>query len=128
MIPRSYPSVYDTFNGQTKMVVFVLSSVSGLTKWIDYIPVKEIAAPTKLNSYNNDDAMSVSPLASTTGKQAWIDYIPVYLVTTGTAWSSNNDGYIPVNGSGGVVAVDNLLLENGDNLLLESGDLILLES
>lgn len=128
MIPRTFPTVYDTPNGSTKMVVYVLSSVSGLTKWIDYIPVKEVAAPTKLNSYNESDAMSVSPLVSTSGKQAWIDYIPVFIVTSGTAWSSNNDGYIPVNGSGGVVAVDNLLLENGDALLLESGDLILLEA
>jgi hypothetical protein len=128
MIPRTFPSVYSTHNGQTKMVVFVLSSVTGLTKWVDYIPVKEIVSPTRLNSYNKDDAMAVFPLASSSGKQAWVDYIPVFLVTTGTAWSTDVDGYIPVNGSGGVVAVDNLLLEDGDNLLLESGDLILLES
>ena len=128
MIPRTYPTVYNTPNGRQDMVVFVLSSVTGLTKWIDYIPVREVSSPTKLNAYDNNDAISVSPLASASGKQAWIDYIPVFLVTTGTAWSSNNDGYIPVTGSGGGAGVDNLLLENGDNLLLEDGDLILLEA
>jgi hypothetical protein len=128
MIPRTYPTVYSTPNGRQEMVIFVLSSVSGLTKWIDYIPVKEVTTPTTLNAYDNDDAIAVSPLVSTSGKLAWKDYIPVFLVTTGTAWSSDNNGYIPVNGSGGIIEVDNLLLETGDNLLLESGDLILLES
>jgi hypothetical protein len=127
MIPRTYPTVYSTPNGRQEMVIHVLSSVVGLTKWIDYIPVKEITTPTTLNAYDNDDAILVSPIASIVGKQAWKDYIPVFLVTTGVAWSSNNDGYIPVNGSGAGGLVDNLLLENGDNLLLENGDLILVE-
>ena len=127
MIPRTYPTVYSTPNGRQEMVVFALSSVSGLTQWIDYIPVKEVSSPTTLNAYDNDDAILVSPLASTTGKLAWKDYIPVYLVTTGVAWSSDNNGYIPVNGLDSDAAVDNLELEDGDDLLLESGDFILLE-
>lgn len=98
MIPRTYPSVYATANGRTDMVVYSLSSITGLKQWIDYIPVKNNASPTRLNSYGTNDAMSVSPLVSITGKKAWIDYVPVYAVANGTPWSSGQTGYIPVNG------------------------------
>lgn len=37
MVPRTFPSTYQTANGETRMVVFFLSSVSGLRKWVDYI-------------------------------------------------------------------------------------------
>jgi hypothetical protein len=98
MIPRSYPSVYDSPNGRTNMVVAVLEDVNGLSKWIDYIPVKEVEEPAKINSYNLADAMSVTVLDSVVNKKKWIDYVPVFAVESGVVWSTGNSGYIPVTG------------------------------
>jgi hypothetical protein len=98
MVPRTFPSTYETVNGETRMVVFFLSSVSGLTKWVDYIPVKFPMLETQdSNSYNNDGVVLVDPLSSTTNKQAWIDYIPVFVDANDTAaWRVDANGYIPV--------------------------------
>ena len=94
MVPQTFPSVYDT-DGQQLMTIYVLSSVSGLTKWVDYIPVKRIDVGTK-NSYNNDGYIGVSQVASTTGLAAFKDYIPVYLDESATdAWTVNATGFIP---------------------------------
>jgi hypothetical protein len=96
MIPRCYPSTYATANGETKIVVNVLASTTGLKKWIDYIPVQnQVSAPVPANSY--DTAMLVDVLASTTGKVAGRDYINVYEDASATvAWSTNANGYIPI--------------------------------
>jgi hypothetical protein len=96
MIPHTYPTVLDTTNNTRQMVVFYLSSVSGLVRWLDYIPVKEspLASP-ELNSFNTNGAIYVTGLSSTTGKQAWLDYVPVYEDSSATdAWSVNALGYI----------------------------------
>lgn len=96
MIPRCYPTVYATANGKTQMVVNILADVTGLKEWIDYIPVKNTVSPT-INSYNNDGAIEIYEIPSTTGKQAGKDYINVYEDAAKTvAWSSNNNGYIPI--------------------------------
>lgn len=95
MIPQTFPSVLDAVTKQNQAVVYRLSSVTGLTKWVDYIPVKVSAVKTVLNSYDGD--WYVKSLASTTGKKAWLDYVPVYVDSSATAkWSSNNNGYIPI--------------------------------
>lgn len=96
MIPRTYPTKYSTFNGSTEVIVKFLSSVEGLTAWIDYIPVNFGNIPSDVpNSY--DGYMSVYEITDTTSKQAWKDYIPVYLDNTKTvAWSDNANGYIPI--------------------------------
>jgi hypothetical protein len=98
MVPRTFPSTYETANGQTRMVVFFLSSVSGLRKWVDYIPVKFTMLETQVNnSYNNNGVILVDPLSSTTNKQAWVDYVPVFVDENDTAaWRVDANGFIPV--------------------------------
>lgn len=94
MIPFTFPSVGT--HGSRQCVVYPLSSVSGLTAWIDYTPVKLVTGATK-NSYDNNGAQLVTEIASTTGLQAGIDYIPVYYNNSLTkAWSTDVGGYIPV--------------------------------
>jgi hypothetical protein len=57
MVPQTFPSTYETANGQQRMVVFFLSSVFGLEKWVDYIPVKFATLENQENnSYNNSRA------------------------------------------------------------------------
>ena len=95
MIPYTFPSVLD---GTTRRcVVFPLSSVSGLTAWIDYIPAKTVTESVK-NSYDANGSQAVSELESITGLQAWLNYIPVFYSDTYTKpWSTDALGYIPVS-------------------------------
>lgn len=128
MIPRTFPSTFDGSNLQ-QMVVYILSDVTGLTEWIDYIPVKQPNSLGTANSYDINGYQKLDVLTSTTGKQAWIDYIPVYVKTSGAIpWSTDATGYIPSYPLDSDSLVNNIELENGDDLLLETGDFILLES
>jgi hypothetical protein len=96
MIPRCFPTVYATANGTTKWVVNKLESTSGLTEWIDYIPVKKLEEePAQKNTYST--GMWVEVLESLEGKVAGIDYNNVYEDSELTAeWSTNASGYIPI--------------------------------
>jgi hypothetical protein len=99
MIPRTFPSIIEAF--QTKMVVYVLPSISGLKAWIDYIPVKGVVteSATLANTYANGGYQVVKSLESLTGLQAWIGYIPVYEdASYNKPWSTDAGGYIPVGG------------------------------
>ena len=58
MIPANYPSKLDE-NNTTQMVVYYLSSVSGLERWKDYIPVQFDAVYDNGNSFGNNDVMIV---------------------------------------------------------------------
>jgi hypothetical protein len=121
----TYPSVYITLpNGATAMVVWEITSVTGLQAWIDYIPVTITQSTTaaKQNTFDYDGAISAKLMGDVTGLIAGTDYIKVYQVTSGTPWID----YIPLYDyqAGGV---NNLLLEGGDDFLLEDGSLILLE-
>lgn len=80
--------------------VYVLPSITGLKKWIDYIPV---AVPTTydaldINTFNTDGVKRTVGLSSVTGLTAWVDYTPVYVVTAtaGKQWKTDEDGWIPV--------------------------------
>jgi hypothetical protein len=98
MIPRTFPSIIEAF--QTKMVVYVLPSISGLKAWIDYIPVKGVVTedPVLANTYANAGYQVVKSQESLTG-QAWLDYIPVYEdASYNKPWSTDAGGYIPVGG------------------------------
>ena len=101
MIPQTFPSVLDSSN-RTQMVIYMLPSITGLTKWIDYIPVKSSPGEgdlTLINRYEANGYIYTTTLSDITGKQAWKDYIPVYIDSSAnTAWSNNNDGYIPMSG------------------------------
>jgi hypothetical protein len=117
MIPRTYPTTYETSNGRQQMVVYVLSSVSGLDRWVDYIPVKEIVTPSSINTTNNNGAILVDMLDSLNSKQAWKDYIPVYLDASATdAWQVSSVGFIPVNGTILPITVEYLDIQDSEAL------------
>lgn len=97
MVPRTYPSTLDTTTSNRQMVAYSLPSISGLIRWVDYIPVKVSAGPlSSANTYNNDGYIPIDFLASITGKSSWIDYIPVYIDTAATdSWQVSDAGFIP---------------------------------
>jgi len=99
MIPRTFPSVLD--NNKTKANIAFLSDVSGLTEWIDYIPVKEVTTNTTVeNTYANNGYIVTNAIADVTNLNKWEHYIPVYDVTSDTnynkKWSTDVGGYIPI--------------------------------
>jgi hypothetical protein len=78
------------------MVVYFLTSVTGLQRWSDYIPVKLVQTGS-VNSYNNNGFIAVAPIAGLSSQtQAWKEYIPVYVDSNATeAWQVSAVGYIP---------------------------------
>jgi hypothetical protein len=95
MVPATYPSTFAS-NGQQQMVVYFLTSVAGLQRWSDYIPVKLVQTGA-VNSYNNNGFIAVTVLAAVSSQtQAWKEYIPVYVDNNATgAWQVSAVGYIP---------------------------------
>lgn len=102
MIPRTFPS--QLVSGERAMTVFEITDTTGLVEWIDYIPVKEVTAGASLRgTYNAGSAFAVAVLASASGLHAGRDYIRVYVdATKSVPWTTNNDGYIPVEAVSGV--------------------------
>lgn len=98
MIPVTYPSSVST-SKESQMVVFALTSVAGLQRWTDYIPVKLQSTGADIaNSFNTNGYIACDFLSSNTGKQAWVDYIPVFVDTAATvAWQVSDTGFIPFN-------------------------------
>jgi len=101
MIPRTFPSVLE--DNKTKANIAFLSDVSGLTEWIDYIPVKVVAENVDVeNTYANDGYVLGNVLPDVTNLNKWEHYIPVYNVTSDVnynkTWSTDVGGYIPVGG------------------------------
>jgi len=115
MIPRTFPSTVNTTTGRRQMVVSFITSISGLQRWKDYIPVKFVLDDTPTEaSYNNDGYIAIDELSSTVGKQAWLDYIPVYLDNSATdAWEVDSNGFIQV-GTSGFGGVPNSLFASGE--------------
>jgi hypothetical protein len=79
------------FQGKT---IYPLASVTGLTEWVNYIPVEaESANPGRFDA---DGAFPVvSVLSDITGKVEWVDYIPVFVVSRTLPWRTDADGYVP---------------------------------
>lgn len=106
MIPATYPSVLDSSN-RTKMLVYQVPSITGLTRWVDYIPVKSPASESDLslaNTYANEGFILTSKVNDITGLVPFKDYVPIYLDSTATkAWSADNDGYIPMSELAGLL-------------------------
>lgn len=97
MVPRCYPSSYATANGKTRMVVNIITNITGLVRWRDYIPVKD-TSPYTANSYNNNGAMELDVKTNVSGLQAGKDYIRIYVDAAATKpWQVSSDGYIPVS-------------------------------
>lgn len=81
-----------------RKIVFVLSDLTGLTRWVDYIPVGEVPG-CDAGRYEENGCWAVQALSSTTGKVAWVDYIPVGEVSEDELgkWRYENNGWIPVD-------------------------------
>lgn len=107
MIPHSYPSTISTVTGKRQMVAFFLSSVTGLQRWTDYVPVRYASFSTvRENSFDTAGAICIDSLASVTGKQAFVDYIPVFIDSAATdAWQCSAAGYLPITTSGGPLSL-----------------------
>lgn len=97
MIPQTFPSRLGSDN-VPQMVCHQLTDVTGLQRWIDFIPVKFITSTEdKRNTYANDGYIDITNIESIVGKQSWLDYIPIYEDVSATkAWSADNDGFIPL--------------------------------
>jgi surface protein len=101
MIPRTFPSVLE--NNKTKANIAFLTHISGLTEWIDYIPIKVVAENTAVeNTYANDGYVLGNVIPDVTNLNKWEHYIPVYNVTSDVnynkTWSTDVGGYIPMGG------------------------------
>lgn len=103
MIPRTFPTTVEAETGNREMVVFYLSSITGLSRWVDYIPVRTVQNEvSEENNTNANGFQAVNALTSVSGLVSFRDYIPVYEDTSATVpFSTNADGYIPVGISGG---------------------------
>ena len=104
MIPRTFPSSVAS-NGSAQMIVYFLPSVSGLTRWVDYIPVKftTVATATTENTYDQNGYIPVVSISSITGATPFKEYVPVYLDSSATdaeVWKVNITGFIPVGTAG----------------------------
>lgn len=97
MIPHTYPTTRDGA-GESRMRVSFLASVTGLTRWVDYIPVKTVAWTTADKGTTNANGfMPMERVATTTGLRAFADYVPVYEDAAATLpHNSGPSGYIPV--------------------------------
>jgi hypothetical protein len=102
MIPRTFPSQVNSTTGRVEMKVSFINDPSGLTRWIDYIPVSYVTDSTpKEGSYDNDGYIAVVDVGSTSGLQAGKDYVRVVLEQGSTdAWQVSSVGFIPVGYSG----------------------------
>ncbi len=104
MIPRTFPSSVAA-NGSTQMIVYFLPSVSGLTRWVDYIPVKftTVASAATENTYNQDGYIPVASLSSIAGFTPFKEYVPVFLdgsAVDADVWDVSITGFIPVGDAG----------------------------
>ena len=104
MIPRTFPSSVAS-NGSAQMIVYFLPSVSGLTRWVDYIPVKftTVATAATENTYNQNGYIPVVSISSIAGATPFKEYVPVYLDSSATdaeVWKVNITGFIPVGTAG----------------------------
>jgi len=105
MVPACYPSKISSTTGLREAVVFALSSVTGLVRWSDYIPVKLVASADAALEGRTDAGgfIPMDMLSSNTGLMGWVDYLPVYVDNSATdAWAITATGFIPYAPSGGI--------------------------
>jgi hypothetical protein len=87
------------------MIVYFLPSVSGLTRWVDYIPVKftTVATAATENTYNQNGYIPVVSLSSIAGATPFKEYVPVFLDSSAAdadVWDVTITGFIPVGTAG----------------------------
>ena len=92
MLPFTRPS------DGTDVKVFALSDTTGLTEWVDYIPVQAVdLVADQINIASPTGFTQVNALSASDGLVAFTDYIPVSVYTDRTErWSTGASGYIPV--------------------------------
>lgn len=107
--------------------VYVLPSIAGKRKWVDYVPVKIGVYTGRADSFDDSGSVSAQVLTSTTGLIEWEDYTPVYGVTDPAAgkWRTDDLGWIPVTNTAGGGG-SSILLNDGTSILLNDGTSILL--
>ena len=126
MIPRTFPS--QLVSGERAMTVAIITPTGSQKAWIDYIPIKSVAAgATKRNTYATDGAAACAVIAA--AGQAWVDYIPVAIVDSATVpWSTNADGFMPmeaVSGSLSTFSPDALnSADSSTGIILSGSDLV----
>ena len=86
--------------GTNAKLIYVLPSITGLRRWVDYIPV-QLSIPadlTDVNTYNDLGAIDTTAITDLTGKRAWVHYTPVYVTTDPASgrWRYDDNGWIPV--------------------------------
>ena len=104
MVPACFPSKISSTTGLREAVVYALSSVTGLVRWTDYIPVKLVASADAALEGRTDAGgfIPMDMLSSNTGLMGWVDYLPVYVDNSATdAWAITATGFIPYAASGG---------------------------
>lgn len=82
-----------------QLAVHALSSVSGLQRWVDYIPVQYVTfIEAKKNTYDDDGFQWVLNVSDVSGLVPWVDYTPVYIVSDPASGKArfDDDGWIPV--------------------------------
>jgi len=76
--------------------IFALASKTGLTAWVDYLPVKEVIDIARNTTAASGSFVASSILSSITGLTKWTDYTPVFVEAGATVpWSTDATGYIP---------------------------------
>jgi len=102
MVPRTFPSSLHPFTGRRQLVALFLGDVTGLQRWVDYIPVN-FGSGTSLveGSYENNGFIAIQEISSGIGLQAFLDYIPVFFDAGSTdTWRVSAVGFIPYGVSG----------------------------
>jgi hypothetical protein len=82
-----------------QMVVYPLSDITGLRRWVDYIPVEYVTwVEGKQNTHDDDGFRWIFVLGSTAGLTAWVHYTPVYVLDGPDEDEGRYDdtGWIPV--------------------------------
>lgn len=82
-----------------QLVIYRLQDVTGLQRWVDYIPVQYVTfIEAKKNTYDDDGFQWVFAVGEVTGLTAWVDYTPTYVVSDAAAGEGRFDdaGWIPV--------------------------------
>ena len=126
MIPQTFPSIVDA-NNRTKMVVYEVPSIVGLTRWIDYIPVKSPPNESDLslaNTFANAGFILSNSLTSVTGLQAFKDYIPIYVDNAATTpWTTDANGYIPLSDLGSLFSPLSLFASGEQGVWYDPSDI-----
>ena len=106
MIPRTFPSTLNPITGQRQLVALFLNNITGLNRWVDYIPVNFGKGTTLVEGrYDNNGFIAIQEITSGIGLIPFEDYVPVFFDASATdTWQVSDVGFIPYGASGSSVA------------------------